>query len=130
MSVISGDASEVYRLGAELSQVGFKAVPAARGVMSDAGDALAREWRSNATETSGKHGVHYPASITSELAFSVTGISVDVGPDSGKKQGGMGRGFEFGSVNQPAHLDGLRALDGMQARLDRMLDSAIGHLFP
>lgn len=130
MSFISGDASEIYKLGADLSRVGFKTVPAVRGVMSDAGDAFAREWRSNAAETSGEHGKHYPSSITAELAFSVSSISVDVGPESSRPQGGMGRGFEFGSVNQPPHLDGLRALDGMQGRLDRMLDSAIGHLFP
>lgn len=130
MSFISGDASEIYALAADLSQVGAKSIPAVRQVMSDAGDAFANEWRSNATETSGEHGKHYPASITAELAFSVTSVSVDVGPESARKQGRMGRGFEFGSANQPPHLDGLRALDGMQARLDRMLDSAIGHLFP
>lgn len=130
MSMFMGDASEIYGLGDGLAEVGAKTVPAVRQVMSDAGDAFANEWRSNATETSGEHGKHYPASITSELAFSVTSVAVDVGPESARKQGGMGRGFEFGSVNQPPHLDGLRALDGMQARLDRILDSAIGHLFP
>jgi hypothetical protein len=41
----------------------------------------------------------------------------------------MGRGFEFGSQNQPPHLDGLRALDGIQVRADRAMDSAVGHLF-
>lgn len=130
MSFISGDASEIYKLGVDLAQVGAKSIPAVRQVMSDAGDAFANEWRSNATATSGEHGKHYPESISAELAFSVTSVAVDVGPESARKQGGMGRGFEFGSVNQPPHLDGLRALDGMQARLDRMLDSAIGHLFP
>lgn len=127
--MFSGDASDVYKLAADLSQVGAKAVPAVRQVMSDAGDAFAKDWRSNATESSGVHGKHYPKSITAELAFSVTGVAVDVGPESSKKQGGMGPGFEFGSVNQPPHLDGLRALDGMQMRLERMLDSTIGHLF-
>lgn len=130
MSMFVGDASEIYDLGDALVDVGAKAVPAARQVMSDAGEAFANEWRSNATETSGEHGVHYPSSITSELALSVASVSVDVGPESARKQGGMGRGFEFGSVNQPPHLDGLRALDGMQGRLDRILDAAIGHLFP
>lgn len=124
-----GDASEVYKMAADLSQVGARSVPAMRGVMLAAGEAFADEWQANARETSGEHGKHYPDSISAELAFDITGISVDVGPDKSKKQGSMGRGFEFGSVNQPPHLDGLRALDGMQVRAERMVDSAVGFLF-
>jgi hypothetical protein len=81
-------------------------------------------------ETSGTHGKHYPKSIDSELVFNATGVSVDVGPNSAKKQGSMGAGFEFGSKNQPPHLDGLRALDGVQQRAERVIDATIGHLFP
>ena len=124
-----GDASEVYALAADISQVGAKAVPAMRGVMFAAGEAFAAEWADNARETSGVHGKHYPESISAELAFDIRGISVDVGPDRGKKQGAMGPGFEFGSRNQPPHLDGLRALDGIQMRTERMVDSAVGFLF-
>lgn len=130
MSILRGDASEVYRLAGDLSAVGPKAVPALRGTMAQAGEAFAREWSANAVETSGEHGKHYPASIDSELVFNLSGVSVDVGPNAAKKQGSMGRGFEFGSQNQPPHLDGLRALDGMQMRAERMVDAAIGHLLP
>lgn len=124
-----GDASEILALGNDLSQVGFKAVPAMRGVLAEVGTAFAEEWAANARETAGSHGIHYPDSIDSELVFDVGGISVDVGPNAGKRQGSMGEGFEFGSRNQPPHLDGLRALDGIQARAERVVDSAIGHLF-
>jgi hypothetical protein len=127
--VIRSDASEVYRMAADLSQVGARSVPAVRGVMAEVGGAFAREWAANARETSGEHGKHYPDSIDSELVFDITGISVDVGPNRDKKQGAMGRGFEFGSQNQPPHLDGLRALDGMQKRAERSIDSAVGFLF-
>lgn len=129
MSIISGDASQVYKLAADLSQIGFRSVPALRGVMGEVGEAFAREWQANARATSGEHGVHYPDSIDSELVFSVTGVSVDAGPNAGKPQGSMGKGFEFGSVNQPPHLDGLRALDSIQGRAERVIDATIGHLF-
>ena len=129
MAGMGGNASEIYRLAADLTEVGARSVPAMRTVMLGAGEALAKEWASNARATSGEHGVHYPDSIDSELAFGITAISVDVGPDSSKPQGGMGRGFEFGSKNQPPHLDGLRALDGMQVRAERMIESAVGLLF-
>ena len=130
MSIFRGDASEIYRLAGDLSGVGRKAVPALRGTMLAAGEAFAQEWSANARETSGSHGVHYPDSIDSELVFNLSGVSVDVGPNAAKKQGSMGRGFEFGSENQPPHLDGLRALDGMQQRTEKMVDAAIGHIIP
>lgn len=130
MSLFRGDASEIYELAGDMSQVGAKAVPALRETMAQAGEAFADDWRDNARETSGAHGVHYPDSIDSDLVFDLGGVSVDVGPNAGKKQGSMGRGFEFGSQNQPPHLDGLRALDGIQQRVERQVDAMIGHLLP
>lgn len=127
--MIRGDATQVYRLSADLSQIGFKTVPALRVSMLAVGEAFAEEWRRNAEETSGEHGKHYPDSIDAELVFGVTSVAVEAGPNTAKKQGGMGRGFEFGSENQPPHLDGLRALDGIQVRAERVIDATIGHLF-
>lgn len=129
MSLFRGDATEIYELSDSLGRIGAKAVPAMRSTMDQAGTALAREWTANARETSGAHGVHYPDSIDSELVFNLGGISVDVGPNANKPQGSMGKGFEFGSRNQPPHLDGLRALDGFQGRAEKMMDAAIGALF-
>lgn len=128
--IFKGDASEVYRLAGDFSAVGPRSVAPLREVMAQAGEALALEWRANAEETSGEHGKHYPKSIDSGLVFDVTGVSVDVGPNTSKPQGGMGKGFEFGSENQPPHLDGLRALDGFQQRAERMIDAAIAPLIP
>lgn len=42
---------------------------------------------------------HYPRSITSETERSPGKVSMIVGPESGKPQGGMGPGVEFGSAN-------------------------------
>ena len=130
MSIFRGDASEVFTLAADFAEVPARLTPALRGPMLDVGNAFADEWRRNAVETSGEHGRHYPNSIDAELVFDLSGISVDVGPNNAKKQGRMGRGFEFGSINQPPHLDGLRALDGMQKRAERVIDSAVGFLIP
>ena len=127
--MIRGEASEVYRLAGDLSQIGFRTVPALREAMAGVGEAFAKEWADNARETSGTHGKHYPDSIDSELTFSVRGVTVEAGPNISKKQGRMGQGFEFGSENQPPHLDGLRALDGMQKRAEAIIDATVGHLF-
>jgi hypothetical protein len=100
-----------------------------RGAMQAAGVAFALDWKNNARATSGEHGKHYPDSITANLALTVTTVSVDVGPDRAKKQGSMGRGFEFGSKNQPPHLDGLRAMDRAAYRAEATIAAAMGKVF-
>jgi hypothetical protein len=52
-------------------------------------------------QTSGTYLPHYPRSITSETERSAGMVSMIVGPESGKPQGGMGLGVEWGSVNAP-----------------------------
>ena len=128
--MIRGDASQVYKMAGDLTAVGFKTVPALRGAMLAVGEAFADDWRRNAVETSGEHGKWYPDSIDAELVFSVSTVTVEAGPNTSKKQGKMGLGFEFGSENQPPHLDGLRALDGIQAHAEWVIDATVGHIFP
>lgn len=130
MSIFRGDASEIYKLAADLSGVGAKSIPALRGGMAEAGKVVERAWRNNAIQTSGEHGKHYPDSIDSELVFNLTGVSVDVGPNAAKKQGRMGKGFEFGSRNQPPHLDGARALSDNEAQVERVIANTLDPLFP
>lgn len=126
--MFSVDVSQGLRLASDLAQVGPKAVPALRASMQGVGDAFALAWQGNARETAGKHGRKYPPTITAELAFTVSTVAVDVGPEA-SGQGMLGRILEFGTVNSPAHLDGLRALDTMQAPAEQVIDSTIGQLF-
>ncbi|MBO9523920.1 MAG: hypothetical protein J7518_20490 [Nocardioidaceae bacterium] len=96
-----------------------------------AGEGFRDDWQHNAQATSGEHGKHYPNAITTEMRTgALTSIEVETGPESGKRQGGMGPGFEFGSQNQPPHLDGLRAMPLAERRLDRLADAAIGFALP
>lgn len=129
MSIFRGDASEVYALAQDLTSVSAQMVPAMRSAMAQGGVAFVDEWRSNAVETSGVHGKHYPNSIDSELVFNSGGVSVDVGPNAAKKQGSMGKGFEFGSENQPPHLDGLRAMETVAPVIESLAASVIAGLF-
>jgi hypothetical protein len=122
-------ASEFFELAADFGKASGAVASALYDVYAESGDAFAEDWASNATETSGEHGKHYPSSITSETKLS-TGILVETGPDSSMPQGGMGRGFEFGSRNQPPHLDGIRAMPIAEARLARGADAVIGLLLP
>lgn len=134
--MIRGEASEVYRLSGDLSQIGFRTVPALRGAMAGVGEAFAHEWADNARETlrpgRGKGGSHawgYPDSIDSGLSFTVTTVTVEAGPNVHKKHGFLGKVLEFGGEHSPPYLHGLRALDGMQVRAERVIDATVGHLF-
>lgn len=70
--------------------------------------------RDNAKRTAGKHGKHYPRSITASMNGIVSfggvgGISGEYGPNSAMPQGGMS--FENGSRNQPPHRDLAKSAD-------------------
>ena len=122
-------ASEVYDLARDFGKASAGVAVTLYAVYKESGDAYAKDWANNARGTSGVHGKWYPDSITSETRVAM-GIEVETGPDSSRKQGSMGRGFEFGSVNQPPHLDGLHALPTAEKRLTTAADAAIARLVP
>lgn len=62
--------------------------------------------KANAKRTAGSHGKHYPNAMSAE---AITPLTWEYGPDAAKPQGGMS--FEFGSRNQPPHLDLNRSAD-------------------
>lgn len=64
---------------------------------------------------------HYPRSISSETERSGMRVSMIVGPESGKLQGGMGLGVEFGSVNTGPKPHLFQAFDD---RVDSIIDRA------
>lgn len=75
------------------------------------GNSVAKDF---AKESAGAHGKHYHRAFSAEMhgivSFGGTaGISGEYGPDAAKPQGGMS--FEFGSRNQPPHLDLARSAD-------------------
>ena len=123
---IFGAANPARIAALELGEIPTAKFAAVRTVMDSMGEAFARQWADNARETAGEHGKHYPDSITADRIVSLGGIAVDVGPDKSRRQGGMGLGFEFGSQNQPPHLDGLRAQDAIAPRIERAIDVAMG----
>lgn len=87
------------------------------------GSMLARE---NARRSSGTHGRLYPRTITASMSrggglFGNT-YSGEYGPDPSKPQGGMS--FEFGSRNQPPHLDLARSADAVGPSLAQSIRDA------
>lgn len=122
---MTADASDLYALSRDLPKLGVRGASAMYDVFKEGATDLRDTWRSNARETSGEHGRHYPNSITFDMRIG-TDIVAEIGPDPSLPQGGMS--FEYGSVNQPPHLDGQRATDEVAPRIARRTDAALGHL--
>lgn len=77
-------------------------------------DTGVRYARGFAKQSAGKHGKHYPKSLTTEAHSPLVW---EYGPDSAMPQGGMS--FEFGSRNQPPHLDLAKSADMIAPRFAR-----------
>lgn len=117
------DTSQVTKLEHDFGKVPGKAVATVTAAVVKSGGSLRTVWRSNARATSGVHGIHYPLAITTEMKFGLGSIAAEVGPDPSKKQGGMS--FEFGSVNQPPHLDGQKAADAVTPKFLKAMEAAL-----
>lgn len=128
--MIRGNASEFFALATRMAGAATAAVPAASAAVTTATKAVETGWRANARATSGTHGKHYPNSITSEVQATGFLVSGEVGPDTSLPQGSMGRGFEFGSRNQPPHLDGAKAVQAAEGALEAALGAAVGKVLP
>ena len=120
------DTSELRTLGADITSASRASIGGVYAAMSESADDLRDTWRRNAKETAGTHGKLYPKSILARPVVS-TDIIFDVGPDPRFPQGGMS--FEFGSVNQPAHLDGQRAMDEVSPRMEKRVADALAGVF-
>jgi hypothetical protein len=108
---------------AELGKIGTKAVLRTRAVVEEGAIDVRNEWRDNATATAGTHGKWYPSSIRYTMAPFSFDIEARVEPKPGFKQAEMD--FEYGSHNQPPHLDGQKAIDHLGPLIARRIELAI-----
>jgi hypothetical protein len=118
---ISVNGAQVVRAFDVTSRAAFNAV---KGAVEESAVEVRDLWRDNATQSSGKHGKHYPKSINYKMVPSLSAIVAEVEPTEGMMQAGMS--FEFGSRNQPPHLDGQRAKDSAEPKIEQRIDRALG----
>lgn len=127
---VTVDVSEMLALAADLDRRGTNIQRGVYPMVRDHAQQLREEWRANAAATAGTHGRLYPASITAEARVVFGAAEWEIGPETSLPQGRMGRGFEFGSVNQPPHLDGARATAAIEPRFvaaaERLMRDALG----
>ncbi len=122
MADIDLDGSELLKLAEDLGVDAQRVAEKAYPLVKEQAIAFRNDFRDNARSNSGAHGPHYPRSITAEQNPIRDGVEWEVGPESMLPQGGMGRGFEFGSVNQPPHWDMTSAAIAREAKFNAAVD--------
>lgn len=136
---IEFDDRELRALAVDLGSLGAEAAKRVRGVMQEGSSDLKKKWQANAKESAGAHGHLYPYSIDWEQSASGL-LEFEVGPNEEKRVNGRGSGvggfvgkagagYEFGSANQPPHLDGQRAADDIVPLLERRIGIAAEDVF-
>lgn len=116
-------------LVADLEKIHAEAPVLLRGVIRDGiktGNSVAKDF---ARASAGAHGKHYPNAFTAEMSKTFSGFGSNVyqgtyGPDAARPQGDMS--FEYGSRNQPPHLDLAKSADligpALPGEVRRVLD--------
>lgn len=116
------DMGDVRRLERHLARVVPRARRDARAVTMRGAMNIKRDWKSNARSSAPKHAPAYPSSIGFDLAAYGPDIWMAIiGPDKGGPQGALGNLLEYGSVHNPPHRDGGRALDVEEPRFEAQL---------
>ena len=116
------DMSDVRRLERHLARVVPRARRDARAVTMRGAMNIKRDWKSNARASARKHAPAYPSTIGFDLAAYGPDIWMAIiGPDKGGPQGALGNLLEYGSVKNPPHRDGGRALDVEEPRFEAQM---------
>ena len=84
---------------------------------------IKNDWRNNARQTAGRHGRLYPNSVGFDFAaYGPDLFAATIGPDKAVPQGALGNLLEYGSVHNPPHNDGGRALDAELPRFNAPME--------
>lgn len=105
------DTTEVRRLERHLARVVPQARRDTRAVVMRGALNIKRGWAQNARASAPKHAPAYPRAVGFDLLrFGPDQLLAIIGPDKGMPQGALGNLLEYGSVKNPPHNDGGRAL--------------------
>jgi hypothetical protein len=125
---VTGSLADLER---DLRDIAPKAKKEFQGVVREAVKAGTATAKGFARQSAGRHGKHYPASITSSLnrggGLFGNVYSGEYGPDPMRPQGGMS--FEWGSRNQRPHLDLNRSADLIGYQMPAHVRSVLDELF-
>jgi hypothetical protein len=131
---VSADVSGLLGLAADLAAAATAVEVEGRAVVSRGALNVKNDWRANAAASGRTHaGRLYPLTISYDLAtLPGGGTKAEVGPDRAKDnlQASFGAILEFGSVHNPPHNDGGRALLAEEPRFVAAVEAMADRLSP
>lgn len=116
------DMRDVHRLQRHLARGIPQARRDTRKVTARGALNIKKEWRQNARTTAPKHAKHYPKAVGFDVfTFGPDQVLAIIGPDKAGPQGALGNILEYGSVKNPPHNDGGRALINETPRFEAQM---------
>jgi hypothetical protein len=115
----------IDQLAHDMDHAGTKVTDELYPVVKRALQNIKTGWRRRARASAGAHGKHYPRAIDYDIARLGMRIDGEVGPNAGMPQGGMGRGFEYGSIHTPPKPDGDAALAEEEPKFAAQAEAAV-----
>lgn len=115
---------DLLDLAADLTDAGPVAMDKAHRVVQRGALNIKNDWRDGVSGLA--HARALPSAITYDSFRSRFTSEAEIGPDKDRPQGALGNLIEFGSVNNPPHGDGQRALDREEPRFIAALEQIVG----
>jgi hypothetical protein len=115
------DMGDVRRLERHLARVVPQAERDVVAVVRRGALNIKNDWRANARASAPRHAKHYPRSIGFDVHRIGPVTIAEIGPDKAGPQGALGNLLEYGSVKNPPHNDGGRALDAELPRFEAQI---------
>lgn len=112
-------------LADDMDRAGSRVADELYPVVKKAAVNIKRVWRRKAKRTGGAHGKLYWLAIDFDLGRLGDRIDAEIGPRAELPQGGMGRGFEYGSVHTAPHPDGEAAVEAEAPRFRVQAEAAV-----
>lgn len=123
---MGADISGLEGLVVQLRALPEQLARATRPVLVRGAVNIKNEWRANAAVSAGAHGRLYPLSIGFDEPTDGAGyVEAVIGPNKAARQGALGNLIEFGSVHNPPHNDGGRALEAEDPRFVAAVEGAV-----
>lgn len=121
---MAADASEVFKLAADLTQAGVVASAGVGPVVSKGALNIKQDWRKAWSGI--RHAPRLPQSITYDLdAVSGRGVEAEIGPETEVGQGFLGAVIHFGGVHNAPRPAGFEALAREEPRFVAALTALI-----
>lgn len=123
-SVVSG----LNEVVAELDRAQSRMMPDVRAVVERGALNIKQDAARRASGL--KHAPAYPQSISYDVHNTFGGVTAEIGPDKGRRQGALGNILEFGTPNNAPRPHLNPALDVEEPKFVAALDALLVRLLP